>query len=1012
MKNTPDELLKIITNRELGSSEGRLKIFLGMVAGVGKTYSMLNAARDLKKSGIDVVIGLVETHGRVDTEAMLEGLEIVPRMIVRYKERDFTEMDTDSIIRRRPHIVLVDELAHTNIPGSRHVKRYQDVEEILAAGITVYSTLNIQHIESLADTVREIANIEIKEKIPDSFIDRASEIVLIDLAPEQIIDRLQAGKIYPTDRIQDSMNNFFTRGNLNALRELSLRLVADRVDGELKDFKVIHGVPQIWKTNHKLMVGLYNSDRAEQLIRWTRRLAANLNATWLGVFVNTGNQLEEDKKELLMKNMNLVKELGGEVVTIQDDDEVNGLIRVARNHQVTQIVFGRPNIKWPSYLFGQTFIQRFLNACQEIDIYIVGSGKKTAASRIEFLPYNFFDFKKIMFSFLGVLVVTTLCYFLRPLIGYRTIGLIYLIFINLGALYLTGISIIFASIFSGVFWSLLFVQPNHPFLIKTVDDWLLIIVFFIASIIVGTLSSKLRQKEEFLRQKEARTSALYYLTRSIFAARNTEEVVKAVIDKIREIFNVPAGVFLKSTNMSSNLNSNLSSNDISVGINYGKISAVNSGTSNSTGTFENETRNSDLVINANAININANAINNASRMNNSNSGTVNPVNIGNVSSSVGASFYGRDMREGSSGGNLGAGGSGAQGRERNIDRERSFRNDLIGNIEVDDKEYNVVKWVFINKRPAGKFTNTLPSAKGYYLPLNSSSGIIGVLGIFPTNKTIMSYEQQTLLENFSKQLALGIEREYLHESIKRVQIGEATEKVYSTLLNSVSQELKTPLTSIENAAAMLIDDKILKQENAVKELSEEIINSSKRMQNLVQNLLDMSQIDAGKIRPKEKLVDLKVIISKSIEQSERYLGKRVVKTNYPAHLPLIYVDPVLFEQAFKNILQNAYTYSPVGSQIDINVSVHDYESDHKFIMTINILDQGVGLPWPEEIVFQKFYRADPSLPGGAGLGLTTAKAIIEMHGGEIHAKNITKEGGAIIGANFELTIPVSVSEGE
>ncbi|MBF0208911.1 MAG: sensor histidine kinase KdpD, partial [Oligoflexia bacterium] len=226
MKATPDELLKIITNRESGSSEGRLKIFLGMVAGVGKTYSMLTNAHDLKKNGIDVVVGYIETHGRKETEALLAGLEIVPRKGILYKEKTFYEMDTDAIIKRAPHLVLVDEIAHTNIPGSRHLKRYQDVEEILASGISVYSTLNIQHIESLADTVREITNIEIREKIPDSIIDRSNEIVLIDLAPGQVIDRLNAGKIYSPEKIQQSLGNFFSKGNLTALRELSLRLLA------------------------------------------------------------------------------------------------------------------------------------------------------------------------------------------------------------------------------------------------------------------------------------------------------------------------------------------------------------------------------------------------------------------------------------------------------------------------------------------------------------------------------------------------------------------------------------------------------------------------------------------------------------------------------------------------------------------------------------------------------------------------------------------------------------------
>ena len=288
----PDLLLQAVQREEEKKLRGKLKVFLGMAPGVGKTFAMLSAAQELLARGVDVVAGVVETHHRAETEALLEGLPVIPRQVVSYRNINLEEMDLDAILRRRPRIVLVDEMAHTNAPGSRHAKRYQDVYELLEAGIDVYTTLNVQHLESRADTVQEITGVKIAETVPDSVIDRADEVVLVDLAPDELRERLAEGKVYVPEQAGRAIENFFQPANLMALRELSLRLVAERVDHELRDYQTVAQAAQTWKTRDRLMVAVYASPFSEPLIRWTRRMASSLNAPWYAAYVELDRTIE------------------------------------------------------------------------------------------------------------------------------------------------------------------------------------------------------------------------------------------------------------------------------------------------------------------------------------------------------------------------------------------------------------------------------------------------------------------------------------------------------------------------------------------------------------------------------------------------------------------------------------------------------------------------------------------------------------------------------------------------
>ena len=347
----PDALLARMKREEAAASRGKLKIFFGMSPGVGKTYAMLQAARQKQAEGCEVVVGIVETHGRKETEALLEGMPIMPRAQIEYRGTKLEEMDLDAILTWHPGLAVVDELAHTNAPGSRHPKRYQDVLELLDAGINVYTTLNVQHVASRSDTVRQITGAPVSETVPDSVLDLADEIVLVDLTPEQLRSRLAEGKVYLGERADWAAQNFFRESNLTALREMALRLVAEHVDRDLRDIMQEERIAGPWKSGDRLLVAVSASPYSERLIRYTRRLAASMEASWIVANIEQPRPLSQEEQTRLTRYLALARQLGAEVISTPGTDIGEALLRIAREHNVTQIVIGKPlGSRWTSFL--------------------------------------------------------------------------------------------------------------------------------------------------------------------------------------------------------------------------------------------------------------------------------------------------------------------------------------------------------------------------------------------------------------------------------------------------------------------------------------------------------------------------------------------------------------------------------------------------------------------------------------------------------------------------------------
>jgi two-component system sensor histidine kinase KdpD len=539
----PDTLLQLLKKEEEKEKRGKLKIFFGMCAGVGKTYDMLKDAQVALVKGLDVVIGYVETHKRSETEAFLTGLPIIPRKTIEYKGTFFEEMDLDAILSRKPQLVLVDELAHTNVPGSRHTKRYQDVQELLDNGINVFTTLNVQHLESRAETVAQITGSVVRETVPDSVFEAADEVEVIDISPDELLKRLSEGKVYTPERSKRAIANFFRKGNLTALREMSLRLTAERVDQQLREYKQKQKISETWKSGARLVVGISASQQSLSVIRWARRISYTMDASWIAVHVETSKHLTEKDKDQLSKNIKLASELGAEIITTFDEDIANALIRVAHEQNATQVLVGKPVRRFFSHT--SQLLDNLLKRSQDLDIYIVGreDENQTQRSTRHILEIQS-GYLQYLFAATIVLLVALICYPLARFVGYKTVSLIILFTISLLPLKMGPGPVLIGAGLGALVWDFLFIPPIMTFSVGHAEDVLMLGMFFIVATVTGLLSARVRAREKAVRQREERTSALFALTRDLSSAHSQKEVIQAAVSNIKKYFNADVTIFL------------------------------------------------------------------------------------------------------------------------------------------------------------------------------------------------------------------------------------------------------------------------------------------------------------------------------------------------------------------------------------------------------------------------------------------------------------------------------------
>lgn len=876
----PDELLVSLINEEERSKRGKLKIFFGMCAGVGKTYTMLEVARAEKLKGGDIIIGIVETHKRRETSELADGMEIVPRKSYEYKSTKVEEMDLDAIIARKPQIVLVDELAHTNAPGSRHTKRYQDVQEILEHGIHVYTTLNVQHLESRSETVAQITGITVRETVPDEIFENADEVEVIDLTPDELLQRLSEGKVYTPERSKEAIENFFRKGNITALREMALRIVADRVDRQLHDYMQQKRIKGPWKSGLHLLVAVGPSPYSGKLLRWAKNLSYSMGANIQALYVETLHKLSSREREQLDKNINLAKQLGIKVRIITNNDIVKAIVDFAQKENVTHIIVGKPRVRnLISMVRLGNFVNRLIRYSGNIDVYILGSdirSKDRFRNRVSIPSFTSNIRQYLIISFL-VALTSVACYLVKDYVGYQVVSFILLFLVSILAIFYGTGPILLAATLSALIWDYLFIPPQFTLHVEDPLDMLMLIMFFIIALLNGILTSRVRRQEKKIRIREERTHALYQLTRELSMASGIDDVSKMAIRYIHKYFNLECAIILKNE---------LNKLDNRV---------------------KHETK-----------------------------------------------------------------------------------------IKLTENEFSIAAWVFRHSSKAGKYTDTLPSTNYTFYPLTGINENMGVIAVEHTHLFTQGEEQ--FWEAFISQISGKFEREYLRSAARKAYKLTESEKLYKTLFNSISHELRIPVATILGASDSLLSQAF--PEETRKKLYSEISIASIRLNRLIENLLNMSRLESGRITPRLDWCDVHDLVHKVSETLSQELQPFKLSIVIPVDMPLVYIDYGLIEQVLHNLVLNATQNAEAGSSIRIK-----FFYDNGFLM-IQVMDRGKGFPEAElNSVFNKFYRGKDASAGGTGLGLSIVKGFVEAHQGTVIARN-RQNGGAL----FTINIPVKISD--
>ncbi|HTR16414.1 MAG TPA: sensor histidine kinase KdpD [Acetobacteraceae bacterium] len=529
---SPDALLEVARRDE----RGRLKLFLGAAPGVGKTYEMLQTAQARLREGTDVVVGVVETHGRKETEALLSGLEVIPRRMVEYRGRQIDEMDLDAILARHPQLVLVDELAHTNAPGSRHPKRYLDVEELLAAGIDVYTTLNIQHVESLNDVVAKITRIRVRETVPDSVIDRADDIEMIDITPEDLVQRLKDGKVYVPHQAERAVRHYFSAGNLTALRELALRRTAQRVGEQMVNYMRSHAIRGPWAASERILVCVDGAPGSLVLVRHARQLADRLRGSWTAVHVEAARGGVRDVADdaRAAEALRLAQRLGGETVTLPGQDIAAAVVEYARANNFTHVVVAKSRRSHWSELFRGSIAQQIIHLSTGINIHVLAEESEPVESRrlASFRPGRAISLNAYAGSLLAVAGALGVALALRNVLGVSSVELVFLTGVLASAVAYGLSASLFACLLSVLAYNFFFLPPLYTFTIADPENIVALIVFAVVAVVASNLTARVRAQAMAAQQRARVTEDLYQFSRKLASAASLDDVLWATVHQI------------------------------------------------------------------------------------------------------------------------------------------------------------------------------------------------------------------------------------------------------------------------------------------------------------------------------------------------------------------------------------------------------------------------------------------------------------------------------------------------
>jgi two-component system sensor histidine kinase KdpD len=543
----PEALLARVKEEEARARRGKLKVFFGAAAGVGKTYAMLESARERRADGIDVVVGYVETHGRAETDALVDGLEILPRRAVEYRGAFLEELDLDAALQRRPGVILVDELAHTNAPGCRHAKRWQDVVELLDAGIDVDTTVNVQHVESLNDVVAKITGVIMRETVPDSVFEQADEVELIDLPPDDLLQRFRDGKIYLAAQAREAVEHFFRKGNLIALRELALRRTAERVDAQMRVYRREHAIEQVWPTAERVLVCVGPSPWATRLVRAAKRMADQLGAEWIAAYVETPAQLRRPPavRDGVIQTLRLAEQLGAQTITLSGPTMSEALLAYARDRNVSKIVVGKPTrTRWQRLLLG-SIVDTLVQGSGDIDVYVISGGREEGppvpAGRRRAPPT---ETAAYVTAGAAVAAATGLAWVMAPVSELSNIVMVYLLGIVAVAMRTGRGPSLVAAVLGVAAFDFFFVPPHFTFAVSDTRYLFTFLVMLIVSLVISGLTVRTRSQAQAARHREQQTAALYAMSRELAGTRGVDALLQIAMRHVAEVFRSQVAVLV------------------------------------------------------------------------------------------------------------------------------------------------------------------------------------------------------------------------------------------------------------------------------------------------------------------------------------------------------------------------------------------------------------------------------------------------------------------------------------
>jgi two-component system, OmpR family, sensor histidine kinase KdpD len=883
----PDKLLEQLQADESRLNRGNLKIFFGYVAGVGKTYAMLEAAQRQAAAGVDVVAGYVEPHGRPETEALLEGLEVLTPRVVEYRELKLHEFDLEAALERHPQLLLVDELAHTNAPGLTHTKRWQDVQELLAAGVNVYTTLNVQHLESLNDVIAEITGVHVRETIPDAVFDEADSVEVVDLPPHELEERLRQGKVYIPAQAERAAEGFFKSPNLGALREITLRRTADRIHTHVETARLAAAGPtRVWAAVETLLVCVGPSPTSARVIRTSKRMAASLNARWIAAAVESSRNRGPSGAagRQLLENIHLAERLGAETATLSGDDIAEEIVSYARAQNVTKIVIGKTAVpRWRRVLRG-TVVGDLLDRSDEIDVYVVQGGQEAERpSRVaQKRPLSWTGYA---WALVALLLACLVAWAFQDFgLAEANKAIVFLLAVALVAARLGLGPGLLATVGGVLAFDFFFVPPYRTFAVADAQYAITFAIMLVVAVIISTLAARLRRQIHSARARERSLEALYRLSLELSAVSGIHQLALTAQRGVAGMFDTAVTIYL-------------------------------------------------------------------------------PGEGSGLQPAVSASE----------------------------------------DVAAGQREGAVATWVFDHGEMAGSGTDTLPDAAALYLPMATHRGVAGVLSVVPPDgEPLLSPANRQLLETLSAQIGAAIERDELADATRKALLQMERERLRSSLLSSVSHDLRTPLAVIAGTSSTLLELDWEGDRAGRDDLLNVIVQESSRLARLVENLLSMTRLDAGSIRVEKQWFPFEDVVGSALGRLHTELAGRTVNKSLASDLPLVPLDGVLIEQVLVNLLENALRYSEDGTALDILVRAGDQG------VVVQVADRGSGLaPGEEERIFEKLFRGSASAHSserGVGLGLAISRAIVDAHGGRIWAEN--RAGG---GAIFSLFLPIEGS---